>query len=172
VARECTPESIATHCVATLTNEFIWRYKMENNKSETFYKKKAYQHFGLVFGNSNGFVLHHKDSSLKKENPKRYKEWRIEDLVVMTSSEHAKLHNTGKIISKETIDKRRKNKIEEEKKILANVKRTNTFTIFEIAKIYNISPRMARYYIKNNKIPYKKIDRTRKYIKIDKKEVK
>lgn len=43
-----------------------------------------------------GYVLHHIDINLKNKDIKRYKEWRIEDLVMITLSDHIKLHHTGK----------------------------------------------------------------------------
>lgn len=38
------------------------------------------------------YVLHHKDLALKKRDPERYAEWRVEDLVPMTRAEHNKVH--------------------------------------------------------------------------------
>ena len=42
-----------------------------------------------------GYVLHHKDWSLRHNDLKRYLEWRIDDLEMMTKSEHMKLHQSG-----------------------------------------------------------------------------
>lgn len=42
-----------------------------------------------------GYVLHHKDETLRHENPDRYNEWNPEDLVMMTNSEHRKFHTDG-----------------------------------------------------------------------------
>ncbi len=39
-----------------------------------------------------GYVLHHKDPSLRKENPIRYAEWRPSDLEMMSKAEHIALH--------------------------------------------------------------------------------
>lgn len=39
-----------------------------------------------------GWILHHKDSTLKQKDPVRYHEWRPEDLEPMTRSEHMKIH--------------------------------------------------------------------------------
>lgn len=44
--------------------------------------------------NPKGIVLHHKDPSLKDNDPERYDEWRPEDLVPMKREEHARLHLT------------------------------------------------------------------------------
>lgn len=41
-----------------------------------------------------GYVLHHKDTTLKYRDPVRYHEWRPEDLVPMTRQDHMKLHHT------------------------------------------------------------------------------
>lgn len=38
------------------------------------------------------YVLHHKDQSLKTNDPDRYHEWRIEDLEVMLHGDHTRLH--------------------------------------------------------------------------------
>lgn len=46
------------------------------------------------------------------------------------------------------------------------------YSIEEIANEYGITTRKARDWIRRGSIPYKKIDRTRKYIKIDKQEDK
>ena len=40
------------------------------------------------------WILHHKDPSWKHEDPERYKQWNVEDLVPMTESEHIAWHNT------------------------------------------------------------------------------
>ena len=40
-----------------------------------------------------GYVLHHKDPLLRKENPIRYAEWRLDDLEIMTRGDHIALHN-------------------------------------------------------------------------------
>ena len=42
-----------------------------------------------------GYVLHHIDPQLKREDPQRYKQWRVEDLMMMRRSEHTRLHSTG-----------------------------------------------------------------------------
>lgn len=41
-----------------------------------------------------GYVLHHKDPSLRKTDPIRYAEWRPTDLEMLTRSEHVALHNS------------------------------------------------------------------------------
>ena len=45
-----------------------------------------------------GYALHHIDPSWKHNDPKRYKEWRVNDLKMVTVSEHAKIH--GKLNNK------------------------------------------------------------------------
>lgn len=67
-------------------------------------REKAREYFGLGVGDDD-FVLHHKDPTLKKKDPKRYNEWRIEDLVVMTRNEHTSLHNKGKKLLEESKQK-------------------------------------------------------------------
>ena len=67
-------------------------------------REKAREYFGLGVGDDD-FVLHHVDSTLKTRDPKRYNEWRIEDLVVMTRDEHSRLHNKGKKLSEKTRNK-------------------------------------------------------------------
>ena len=59
--------------------------------------KLAWKHF---YPEGNGkakprYCLHHKDETLRHENPDRYEEWRIEDLVMITSSEHGRHHRAG-----------------------------------------------------------------------------
>ena len=39
-----------------------------------------------------GMVLHHTDTTLKRRDPARYHEWRIEDVVPLTVPRHAGLH--------------------------------------------------------------------------------
>lgn len=51
--------------------------------------KKAEKELNL----QKGYVLHHKDHKLKDTDIERYIEWNVEDLVVMTKSEHIGLHN-------------------------------------------------------------------------------
>lgn len=38
------------------------------------------------------WCLHHVDKTLKTNDPKRYKEWRVEDLVMITFTEHIRIH--------------------------------------------------------------------------------
>lgn len=60
-------------------------------------EKDAYLFAHLFFGlkKGDGLVLHHKDPTMRYNNPERYKQWNPEDLVVMTRAEHVKLHHTG-----------------------------------------------------------------------------
>ena len=48
-----------------------------------------------------GMVMHHKDQNLIKSDPVRYNQWNIEDLVLITSAEHTRLHHKGKTVSEE-----------------------------------------------------------------------
>lgn len=61
--------------------------------------KKACLYFWPEFNGvaKPGYVLHHKDSSLKYKDPKRYHEWRPDDLIPMTRSEHMKIHHPDAI---------------------------------------------------------------------------
>lgn len=69
------------------------------------------RHSALKYFNvQKGYVLHHKDDTLMLTDINRYIEWRPEDLVVMTLSEHSKLHNTGLVRSEETREKMSKAK--------------------------------------------------------------
>lgn len=55
-----------------------------------------------------GYVMHHKDETLKTENIERYIEWRLEDLEVMSKSEHIAYHNSKRVLSDETKEKQSK----------------------------------------------------------------
>lgn len=48
----------------------------------------------------NGYELHHIDETLKVNDKERYYKWNIEDLIMLTSSEHHRLHATGKAYTK------------------------------------------------------------------------
>lgn len=69
-------------------------------------RNKAWEYFiatgAIPADQKNEYVLHHKDPTLKANNPDRYDEWRIEDLVPLTRAEHAAIHHTGKVTSEET----------------------------------------------------------------------
>lgn len=62
--------------------------------------KEARSYFGVE--NNPEMVLHHKDPTLKDRDPKRYLEWRVDDLEVMTVGDHTRLHATGRVLSPET----------------------------------------------------------------------
>lgn len=53
----------------------------------------ARQYFGIE--NNLNMVLHHKDENLLYTDIERYIQWNPEDLIVMTTEEHTKLHHTG-----------------------------------------------------------------------------
>lgn len=46
-----------------------------------------------VTGKEEDWILHHTDVGLKKNDPERYKQWRIEDLVMMKRKDHITFHN-------------------------------------------------------------------------------
>ena len=54
--------------------------------------QKAIQHFKQLGEFEDGMVLHHIDFTMIYFDPDRYVEWRIEDLLPMTKSQHVKLH--------------------------------------------------------------------------------
>ncbi len=61
-------------------------------------KSKAWMHFypeGKGYAKP-GYVLHHKDTTLRAEDPKRYAQWNPEDLVMLTRAEHTQLHQQRK----------------------------------------------------------------------------
>lgn len=45
---------------------------------------------------SHGYVLHHKDPSWKTNEPERYAQWNVEDLIMLSNEEHTRLHQTGR----------------------------------------------------------------------------
>ena len=62
-------------------------------------RKNAMKYFednGMLEGIENP-RLHHKDVNLKTDDPERYAEWRIEDLVPMSLKDHMKLHMKLKV---------------------------------------------------------------------------
>ena len=71
-------------------------------------RQEAWKHFWPE-GNGKalkGYHLHHKDVTLRHENPERYNEWNPEDLVMITNTEHARMHRCGKKDSEETCQKK------------------------------------------------------------------
>ena len=83
--------------------EWIRGIKYTLRHSETW-KKIAWRHF-YPEGNGYakpGYVLHHKDDTLRVKDPKRYARWIPEDLVMLTRAEHTKLHRQGKYTNNRT----------------------------------------------------------------------
>lgn len=69
--------------------------KNKNTKSEYQLKNIAWKYFiskGLAPVDHSGWALHHKDINLKKEDPVRYHQWRISDLMPMTVEDHRSYH--------------------------------------------------------------------------------
>ena len=66
----------------------------------------ARKHFG-IYGKRN-LVLHHKDMSLRSNDIERYILWLPEDLVILTVSEHSKLHGCDYLHKEEVQEKARK----------------------------------------------------------------
>lgn len=76
----------------------------EQKRISNHNNRLAWKHF-YPEGNGNpkkGYVLHHVDTTLKKNDIERYILWRIEDLVMLTKAEHIKVHHKGKQVSEET----------------------------------------------------------------------
>lgn len=63
----------------------------EQNRISRRNRIRASKYFDLP----DGWVLHHKDVTLRHNDIERYIEWRPEDLVPMSRVEHNKLHFTG-----------------------------------------------------------------------------
>lgn len=61
----------------------------EQRKISDAKHKAASEYFNLP----KGWVLHHKDTSLIRNDIERYIQWNIDDLVPMTRSDHLKLHS-------------------------------------------------------------------------------
>lgn len=77
-------------------------YKQNHERAWCYFKA-----LGLIpiDANKNEWVLHHKDVSLRHDDPKRYDEWRIDDLIPMTRHDHMALHSTKRKKSEEEIAK-------------------------------------------------------------------
>lgn len=74
-----------------MTEKELAKFSREN-------KKRAWKYF-YPEGNGlskRGYVLHHKDPSWKLDDPERYAQWNIDDLVMMTNPDHTRLHRKGK----------------------------------------------------------------------------
>ena len=71
----------------------------------TVEQRKIYRHClyeaTKYFNVQKGYVLHHKDITMRETNLERYIQWLPEDFVVMSKVEHIKLHHTGSKRSEE-----------------------------------------------------------------------
>ena len=92
---------------------FSYQYDRRN---EMDYRNKNYYKARKYFNLQKGWVLHHKDETLRHNNLERYLEWRPEDLVPMKREEHLAYHSKGerngfygKHHSEETLEKLRAN---------------------------------------------------------------
>lgn len=58
-----------------------------------------------------GYVLHHIDQTLKFRDPDRYNAWMVEDLMILSRSEHTRIHQAGKnkIVAKDKMQRQLKN---------------------------------------------------------------
>lgn len=74
------------------------KFTKEELRISMYNRSKAREYFWPELHGScpKGWCLHHIDESLQHSNPERYIEWRIEDLIPLTLSEHAKIHHFGK----------------------------------------------------------------------------
>lgn len=70
-------------------------------------RSAAYLHFFPEYNGKckPGWVLHHKDTSLKENDIQRYISWNIDDLVPMLRGDHIALHNSCRDISDDTRNK-------------------------------------------------------------------
>ena len=66
-----------------------WTEKQRKASARNYYHAKRY------FNLQKGYVLHHKDITLRTQNVERYVLWLPEDLIPMTKEEHTRLHNLG-----------------------------------------------------------------------------
>ena len=137
--------------------------KKINSKESIEANKSAWKYFEAHgYANHDHMVLHHKDINMKFENPERYIEWRIEDLIPMTRVEHRRLHMklqmTGKkhsrkhnkMISKGLKQQSTKNKFVKIH-IPARAEETLTFkTLAEAAKYIGCSRQLVSQCIKDN----------------------
>ena len=64
-------------------------------------RAKAKKYFNLP----KGWVLHHKDETLRHNNIERYIEWRPEDLIPMSKADHTRLHVMSHVMSDEAKQK-------------------------------------------------------------------
>lgn len=75
----------------------------EQRKLNLKNKYAAEKYFGILDENGKvvkkGYVLHHLDSSLRTENVDRYIQWNINDLILISKSEHSKLHYNDRLIN-------------------------------------------------------------------------
>lgn len=70
-----------------MTQKELEAFSRKNN-----YKAALYFWPELNGKNEPGYVLHHKDPTLKYRDPVRYAEWRPEDLEPLTVEEHHRIH--------------------------------------------------------------------------------
>jgi hypothetical protein len=70
------------------------RTKYQNWLNHEGYKNspRANRNYAYAYFNCSPNVLHHKDPDLRHNDPQRYMGYYPEDLVILTRSEHTKLH--------------------------------------------------------------------------------
>jgi len=84
-----------------------WNMTDEQIKIDWHNRAQAWKHF-YPEGNGKpkkGYVLHHRDETLRHTNPERYNKWLIEDLDMLTKQEHASIHKKGTHHTEETRNK-------------------------------------------------------------------
>lgn len=70
-------------------NDYLINKSIRNNRKARQYFKSIGE---IPEYSSELYVLHHIDPTMKYFDLSRYTDWRIEDLMVLTDSEHQKLH--------------------------------------------------------------------------------
>lgn len=88
---------------------------------------KAMVTINPVTGEEEDWVLHHEDTELKKNDPKRYHEWRIEDLIMMKRKDHTSLHLKNKVTGRPSPMCGKKHS-EETKKRMSDAQKGKTFS--------------------------------------------
>ena len=122
--------------------------KKENKCSSISNHNKAWKWFEQNgYANHSKMVLHYKDVNMKKDNPERYNQWNVEDLIPMTLKEHRRLHM--KLQNKKGCKHSKKHN-ENIKKAMKKAVRNKIVKIYidatpEDAKYFNTLAEAARY---------------------------
>ncbi len=107
------------------------------SKVNNIHTRKVLKQRGVIPNDGKIYVLHHVDKDLRINNVERYIKWIPEDLVVMTLSEHAKLHwqdkefrervfvSESKALTGRKLSEEHKKKLSEARKLFWKNKRIN-----------------------------------------------